>query len=267
MGVYMDFSFHWTNQKDGNYAIQKRDIGKRGENNFIEAGKAIERKEKQTSKTHYFLTIDNGLWEMSKINRILKTITYNYVYKGTNRKAIRQYLKKTDIEKVLNNITEYENKTIKINITPPIAEQIDGYKERQNKIKSNTEKIIEICKKIYGETKAEKLFGLVIQRGDKNKELKKRKKEASAEIKKTIERITENMKRFEKMINADVEEIDKSISAILRSARKGYKNIDGIDSKILSLTAKTYKQQKERNERQKKYRERKNAEKKRSKER
>jgi hypothetical protein len=263
----MDFAFHWTNQKDGKYAIQKRDTGKRGEKDFKEAGKEIERKEKQTSKTHFFLTIDDGLWDLAKINRILKTITYNYVYKGTNRKAIRQYLKKSDMEKVLNNITDYENKTIDIQITLPIAEQTEGYKEKQNKIKSNTGKIIEICKTIYGETKAEKLFELVIQRGDKNKELKKRKKEASAEIKKMTERITENMKHFEKMINADVEEIDKSISAILRNARKGYKNIDGIDSKILSLTAKTYKQREAANKRQKKYRERKNAEKKRLKKR
>jgi hypothetical protein len=54
MEGYMDFAFHWTNQKDGNYAIQKRDIGKQGTNDFIEAGKEIERKDKQTSKTHFF---------------------------------------------------------------------------------------------------------------------------------------------------------------------------------------------------------------------
>jgi hypothetical protein len=41
MGVYMDFKFHWTNQSEGKYAIQKRDTGKRGENDFIEAGKEM----------------------------------------------------------------------------------------------------------------------------------------------------------------------------------------------------------------------------------
>jgi hypothetical protein len=264
----MDFKFHWTNQKEGKYAIQKRDTGKRGEKDFKEAGKEIERKDKQTSKTHFFLTIDDGLWDVAKINRILKTITYNYVYKGTGKKALRRYLTKSDIETILNNITDYENKTIDIKITLPIAEQIEGYKEKQNEIKSKAEKIIEVCKIIYGEAKVEKLFELVIQRGDKNKELKKRKKEANAEIKETIEKITENMKRFEKMINADVEKINKDISAILRSARKEYKNIDSIDLEILLPSlAKTYKQQQERNKRQKKYRERKNAEKKRSKDR
>jgi transcription termination factor NusB len=261
-GGYMDFAFHWTTQKDGKYAIRKRDTGKRGENNFREAGKEIERKEgNQTSGTHFFLTIDNGLWEVAKINRILKTITYNYVYKGTNRKALRRYLAKSDIETILKNITDYENKTIDIKINPPKTERIEAYKKHKETIKRIRHKIetyIDYYRIEYGEPKRKRLFDLVIQRENKDKELKRRQKETKTEIKELTEKIkrtSENMKRFEKTINADVEKIDKDISAILRSGRKGHKNIDDIDLEILSLTAKTYEQREAANKRQKIYRE------------
>jgi hypothetical protein len=251
----MDFAFHWTNQKDGKHAIQKRDTGKRGQNDFREGGKEIERKGNQTSKTHFFLNIDDGLWEVAKINRILKTITYNYVYKGTNKKAIRHYLTKTDIETILNNITDYENKTIEIQVNPPDREQTEKLKEAIKTLVSQYEEI-------YGEEKIKKLYELVIQRENKKKELEKQEKEANAEIRKITERITEKMKRFEEAINADVEKLDKDISIVLRSKKKMYKDIDTdtANSKLLPLMAKYKRQQEAARIRQQIYRERKNAE-------
>lgn len=255
----MDFVFHWTNQSEGKYAIQKRDIGKKETSSFIEAGKEIERKENQTSKTHYFIIIDNGLWEVAKINRILKTITYNYIYKGTNRKAIRQYLKKKDIEKVLNNIAEYENKTIRINITPPTKER----KEKDRENKTYLKKVMEYYKKEYGSESRNKLLGLIIQRENKTNELKKQQREMKAEIKK----INDRLNRIERTANADIEKIDNAIFTIIRSGIKGYERVEstGIGKhteyqkiiKFLSNAVKINQQVKAGKERQKQYRERK----------
>jgi hypothetical protein len=276
MGVYMDFRFHWTTQNEGTYAIRKRDAGKRGEKDFKEAGKEIERKERnQTSKTHFFLNIDNGLWEVAKINRILKTITYNYVYKGTDRKALRRYLTKSDIETILNNITDYENKTIGIEITPPKKER----KEKREEKKKMLESLMKHYKE-YGVIRTEKIFDLVIQRNNKSKELKERKKEADAEIKELTEKIkeiTKNIERIEETINTDVKKIDKKIVNFLFSGDNQYKSTDSdlmiqtpsfkkYISKVSAIT-KTEEQREKRNKRQQQYRERKNAEKKKAKER
>jgi hypothetical protein len=262
-GGYMDFAFHWTTQNEGKYSIQKRDTGKKGEKDFKEAGKEIERKQtNQTSGTHFFLNIDDGLWHLAKVNRILKTITYNYVYKETGKKALRRYLTKSDIETILNNITDYENKTIDIKINPPKIEQEEKKKALEMLMKHYKE---------YGVIRTEKIFDLVIRRGNKNKELKERQKETKAEIKELtekIKRITENMERFEKTINADVEKIDKSIANFIFSGEELYQNTDS-DLLIkrpfykkyiakLSAIAKMEKQQEAGKIRQKKYRERKN---------
>jgi uncharacterized protein YPO0396 len=122
--------------------------------------------------------------------------------------------------------------------------------------------LVSLYEKIYGEEKIKRLCDLVIQRENKNKELKKQKKEANAEIRKITERITEKMKRFEETINADVEKLDKDISIILRSKKKKYKDINTETTNqklLLTLMAKYNKQREERNERQKQYRKNKRA--------
>jgi hypothetical protein len=77
------------------------------------------------------------------------------------------------------------------------------------------------------------------------------------------------MKRFEEAINADVEKLDKDISSVLRSKKKMYKDIDTdtTNSKLLPLMAKYNKQREAARKRQEEYRKRKNAEKKKAKER
>jgi hypothetical protein len=102
----MKFDYEITGSETGNYVIRKKGN---------EAGKKIERKGKETTDTHFFLNIpDNtdNLWNLKKVNDILQTITYEYVYEGTTEKASRKDLTKKDIENILNDIENYKGKTI-----------------------------------------------------------------------------------------------------------------------------------------------------------
>jgi hypothetical protein len=252
------FNYQWTAKENANYAIQKRDMKNK------KAGQEIEAKSKQTSKTHYFLFIDkndvDSMYNRIKINSILKTISYEYVYKDTNEKALSHYLTKADIEKILGNIEKYKDKKITIETTPP--KQTQGEKSRAERM--YIKKVIDFFDVKYGETKRERLFNLVIERKEKENQLIKKQKEARAEIKK----INDNIKQYEKTTAAEIERLNESIFDIIQSDKKKQVSSKGISRQagfpkffdMLYAIVKTNKKREAGNERQKKYRARKNAE-------
>jgi nitrogen regulatory protein PII-like uncharacterized protein len=167
----MIFRFQWSDSKSGNFAIRRKDTIEK------KAGQEIERKNRQTTKTHFFLLIDekdkDNLYLFYRANATLKTITYEYVYKGTNRKALNRYLTKDDIENVLQNIEKYKDKTITIQITPPKEER----SEKRETKKDTYKRINNSLKKKFDKTKLEKAKKLTTERNTKIKTVKKLKQE------------------------------------------------------------------------------------------
>jgi len=213
----MDFEYRWTNKAGGRYAIRKTDAGKKGTGDFQQAGKEIERiKEGQTSKTHFFLAVaDDFLPELFMTNRILKTVTYEYVYEGTGKKAVRRYLSKRDFEKIFDNIKAYENGTAEIPIAPP----------KKNRKETEREKtfILNGIKECFdmgiGTTGREKLFELVGKREAKGRELAKGQKAVRAKILK----LQRELKEQGESTKAEIETIDREIHS---TAGKWVKDFD-----------------------------------------
>jgi hypothetical protein len=201
----MDFAYKWVKKQRANYAIAKRNTGNK------QAGKEIERKDRQTPQAHFFLLIDKDkyLLEIAKTNNILQTITYEYQYKGTGEKAIRQYLTKEDIDKVLRNIDKMKGKKITIEITPPAKKRkyrsVKTEKAARKELikrygKEEYKKIIGLCNEIEEERKAIKKLNMEIEKiekeiRDRNEKILEKKKEIEDKIIKT-----ENLQNLKKRI-------------------------------------------------------------------
>jgi nitrogen regulatory protein PII-like uncharacterized protein len=207
----MTFNYKWTNKENGNYAIRRK-----GNN----AGKEIVRTNaKQTANAYFFLFVDENDLESTAnlyliINPILKTITYEYVYRGTEKISLSKYLTKKDIEKVLNNIEEYKNKTIKI--------ETSSSKERERKIKPTYKEFESYLINTYGEF-YKKMLNLLKKNITKDNELKEKKREAEKRIKE-INRETLKIKNetaeLEKTTNAEKEKLEKGVFNILKKEIK-----------------------------------------------
>jgi nitrogen regulatory protein PII-like uncharacterized protein len=250
----MDFVFQWTTKEKGNYAIQKRDARDR------KAGQEIEAKNRQTSKTHFFLFIDkndtDSMYNRIKINTILKTISYEYVYRGTDKKAPAAYLKKTDIEKVIENIEDNKNKTIRIERAMPKQERNEKTRSERAYLKRS----VELFDKLWGERNKAAIFLLAIRRKEKEKELKIKERE----LKQKIKQLEEAAVITRQTINSEIKTIEKEIYNIsLKGIRKGHnrKKIadfiqqdDGFIDWIYTI-AKINKRREAANKRQEKYRE------------
>jgi len=214
----MYLRYRWTDKAGGRYAIRKIDAGKKEGKDFIQAGKEIERiKEGHTSKTHYFLDLedDDALVELYTINRILKTITYEYVYEGTGKKAIRRYLTKRDFEKIFDNPKAYENGTAEIPLAPPKKSRRETERERTFVLNG----IKECFDNGIGETGREKLFQLLERREAESRELAGRKKAIRAKILK----LQRELKEAEKTATAKIEATEKEI---VSTAGKWVKDFD-----------------------------------------
>jgi type I restriction-modification system DNA methylase subunit len=151
---------------------------------------------------------------LRKINPILKTITYEYVYKGTHKKSLSKYLTKADIEKVLGNIEAYKNKTITIETTAPKIERNKKLKEERISIKITRKNFVAT----FGERKTQELFNLAIQWKAKIKELTEKEKEAKEHIRK----INNAMAVYENNAKAEIKKTEKIIYSTLGIAIKGF---------------------------------------------
>jgi len=244
----MDFKYRWTNRKRGGYAIRKTDAGKRGTKDFREAGKAIEKTEAgHTSKTHFFLDLDDGtrFIELPKINNILKTVTYNYVWEGTGEKAARQYLTKGDFDKVFGDPKAYENGTLDVGIAPPRTGRLERERAKAATLKLFREYLdIEM-----GKSGAEKLFALIDGKEAKGREHSKRRKAIKAKI---LE-LQNELRAEGKAERADAETADNAIRLLAEKAFAGFgmKLAEDVKAKLeeaakiqKTLTAKMGKAQK-----------------------
>ena len=211
----MTFNYKWTNKENGNFAIRRKGN---------EAGKEIVGKNNnQTADAYFFLFVDKEDTDSSynlygKINPILKTITYEYVNKGTEKKSLSKYLTKKDIEKVLNNIEEYENKTIRI--------KTSSSKEREkeeSRMKPTYKKFEYALTTIYGKGIYENLLNLLKNNIMKDNELKEKKREAEKRIKENnreILKIKNETAELEKTTNAEKEKLEKGVFNILKKEMK-----------------------------------------------
>jgi septal ring factor EnvC (AmiA/AmiB activator) len=138
--------------------------------------------------------------EVAKTNNILKTITYEYKYKGTCENAIRQYVTKKDIDKVLKDIEKMKDKKITIEISPPEKKR----EYRSVKIEKAVNK--ELVRK-YGKEEYEKIIALCNEMEKERREIQEleiEKQKTKNEIKKKIQKIFETKKEIEdKIIKAE----------------------------------------------------------------
>ena len=204
----MYFRFRWTDKAGGKFSIRKRDAGKRGASDFLPAGQHIGKiREGDTSKTHYFLALENedAIVELYTINRILETISYRYVYEGTEKPASNHYLTKRELEKIFDNPRVYENKTIDIRIAPPQKDRTENRREKAFILKG----IKEYFDAGMGENSRTKLFELVERREAVGRELAKGEKAIRAKILK----LQNELRELGGTAKADVETIDKAIKS------------------------------------------------------
>jgi hypothetical protein len=176
----MTFDFVWTIKNRGKYAIRKTGV---------QAGKEIERKDKQSSSTHYFLNVKNeDLWKVNSINNKLKTITFNFVYEGTKEKSIRQYLSKKDIENIIQNIDTLKGQTITIELEPP--KEARDYKQANKRIiKSGIEKMKETLIQKFGDKKTTDIFEMMTNRIKIEEEIQAFRRTKKKEIDKINEKL------------------------------------------------------------------------------
>jgi hypothetical protein len=249
----MIFNYKWTTKEEGNYAIRKRETKER------EAGKEIEPKNKQTSDTHFFIWVDktdfDTIRNMRKINDILKTITYEYVYRGTDKKSITKYLTKKDIENVIENIEAYKEQTITIEKTPPKKDRNEELKTHRRRLKE----VKDYLDTTGGERNRKRLFELVARRKEKERELKERIKQLKKELLQTEKDISKEIETIDKEIYKRTIGLlnkkpipDETIGIRIKSA--GYKNL----LNKLYGTIKVNRAVEKEKERQKTYREKKN---------
>jgi hypothetical protein len=261
----MVFNYEWSNRENGNFAIRKRSV--RG----IEAGKRIEPKENQTSDTHFFIFVNNNLETMSnlyRINKILETIEYDYRQRGTDKKSGTPYLTKKDIENVLNNIDQYKNKTIKI-------ETAFSNTLQQEKLKQK-----ELLKKfevffinLLDDNGLKDINSILVNNLKNDNKLKIKKLEAKKQIiqlNKEINRINNDVLKFEKTIQTKKEENEKKVYSIIKDVLKNFSfdlpyssdtneaNFTNFLNYILYNFAKKQLQNEKASDRQQKYRDRKN---------
>jgi len=211
----MVFNYKWTDKKNGNFAIRRK-----GNN----AGKEIVGKNSnQTADAYFFLFVDKEDTDSSynlygKINPILKTITYEYVNKGTEKKSLSKYLTKKDIEKVLTNIEEYKNKTIKIETS--FSKEL----EKEKKLRKPLYKKFEyVLTNTYGEGIYEKMLNLLKNNIKKENELNKKQRGAETRIKeinREIQKIKNEITELEKTTNAEKEKVEKLVFNILKKEMK-----------------------------------------------
>jgi len=262
----MVFNYKLTDKENGNYAIRRKDAKGR------EARKAIEAKNnRQTSENYFFLYVDKNDTDstynlFAKINPILKTITYEYVYRGTDKKSFTKYLTKKDIDNVFQNIEEYKNQTIRIENAPSklVSEEKEKLLKRQ---KDNYKKLGKLLEDSYREGVYEKMLNLVKIYILKENEFKKKKLEAETEIRRLnreICRIKNITADFEKATNAENEKYKKLVFNFLKKEMKNLsytENDDVLNFPVLFNdlynTAKNEIKREKANERQGKYRERK----------
>ena len=212
MGVIMIFKYKWSDKENGNYAIRRKDAKSKP------AGKEIEPKNKtQTSDTHFFILINEedqeSMYNRIMINKMLKTVKFEYVCKGTEKNPLTRYLTKKDIEKVLSNIEKYENGTIKIEMR---------YSNELETEKGNTKKIL----KMYS-TGLEKLLNIryseiinmLKTNVSKEQGLKEKKRETEIRIKKInaeLKSIKNGLLEYETTVNTETEEIEKRVFNIMK---------------------------------------------------
>jgi vacuolar-type H+-ATPase subunit I/STV1 len=252
-GKGMSFNYKWTTKEEGNYAIRKREARGR------EAGKEIEPKGRQTSETHFFIWADRNDYDtmrnIQKINEILKTITYEYVYKGTKNKSSTKYLTKTDIDDVIKNIEEYKGTTIPIEKTKPKKDRNEESKTHRRRLKE----VKDYLDNTGGERNRIRLFELVAKRKEKEGELKEKIKQLKKELLQTEKDITKEIETIDKEIYKRSVGLlnkkpipDKLIEIMIKA--EGYKNLIN----RLYGTIKVDRAVEKAKEIQKKYREKEN---------
>jgi nitrogen regulatory protein PII-like uncharacterized protein len=217
----MVFKYKWSDKTNGNYAIRRKDAkGK-------PAGKEIVLKSRQTSDTHFFVFInekdDNSMYNRLKINGILKTITYEYVYRGTDIKSATPYLKKKDIENVIKNIEAYKNKTIRIETALSKLNQTILNKEI-NRILNQTKNFLEdVDSQNY-----KKIINTLTANLLKENELKKKRREAETRVRKLnaeIKAVKNHLLEYETATNAEIETLEKSLFDLLPvEMKRGFKS-------------------------------------------
>ena len=215
----MVFNYKWSDSKQGNYAIRRKDTKDRP------AGKEIEPKHRQTSDTHFFIWVDKNdvesMYSLYKINPILKTITYDYISRGTDKKSLTRYLTKNDIDKVLekiiNNTGDYKN----IQIETSFSKEVQRVKNKLERelLKKNKP----LLQESFGVLTYEKMLNLLKKSIIKEQELTKKKREAETKIKglkKEIKKIHTDILESEKTTNAEKEKLEKMVFTIFQGRNK-----------------------------------------------
>jgi hypothetical protein len=259
----MIFNYKWTTKEEGNYAIRKREA--KGQ----PAGKEIEPKSKQTSATHFFIWVDKDDFDtirsIRKINEILKTITYEYVYRGkTEKKSSTKYLTKKDIEAVLENVEAYKGKKIKIKTADSKIIQRGNERFWNAAVKEKKESM----GKRFGEQKFEKALKLLQGSVEKENEIKKETREAEKEIKKLngeIKTIRNNLTEKEAKAKTEKEKIEVDVFCVLYGDKNKNDNSKEKEEYARRLElyyklAKAELQKQAQNKRQERYRKNKKAE-------
>jgi hypothetical protein len=255
----MVFKYKWVKKESGNYAIRKRATNK------IEAGKELEPIYKsQTSDTHFFLWVDKedteNMYNLYKVNSILKTIKYEYRYLGSDKKSGTPYLTKSDIENVFNNIEQYKTKKV-VNIETPLSKVANIETQKSNKtLYRDFEKklcaIMDDNENLYN-----KLLELLKINLRNDNELKRKR----LETKKLIRKLNNDLSQFELTTNAEKIKSEKFVFKIMKSRIKnleydtGNNNFVDYLNKLLYPMAKTRLSMDGQKERQERYRDRKNA--------
>jgi uncharacterized protein YdiU (UPF0061 family) len=184
---------------------------------------------------------------------------------GTKKRSVRQYLSKTDLDSILQNIETHKNREIIIELSAPKMPRNERNRiEKEGGIKLKNSMI-----KIFGKEKYHKILTLAIERNEKETALKEILKKAKNEIKKVEKRIdafifevierdnTEMIQKLEKSltkINNETKrnEINTLISQTKETMAKQHNSI----IQVFYTLAKDEKEREGRNRRQREYRER-----------
>jgi hypothetical protein len=215
MEVFVVFKYEWSDRENGNYAIRRKDTKSKP------AGKEIELKNKQTSDTHLFISINENdtdtMYNRIKINKILETVNFEYVYTGSNKKPLSKYLTKKDIDKLFTNIEGYKNKTVRIEI--PFSKEKGALKK---KFEINIKNVSVIYEKLY-EGRYYDIIGMLKESVSKEQLLKKKQMEAELRIRKInaeIKAIKNNLSEYETTIKTEREKLEKKVFHIMKGRMK-----------------------------------------------
>jgi len=244
----MVFKYEWSDKKNGNFAIKKRNS----------KGIRIEpKRNQQTKDSHYFILVNNNDTDsmynaMRGLNIILETINFDYKQKETDKKSGTPFLKKEHIDNVLNNIEQYKNKTITIETASSKVKQQEARKKESESFNEWKKEINDLYDDDEN-TSWNQIMDLLkdnIENDDKLKIKKLKAKKQIIQLNEEIKKINNEILEFEKPIQKKKEKNENDVYIILKKKIKHLPlssdterlNFSNLLNIVLYDLAKTYKQ-------------------------